>query len=225
MHKLLKTQFKHRFFILLMALLLVFLCNAFFHDESLQFMLNLMFIVLIVASLLTITQERARLVLPCVLFGLSIALVMISGGISSFSHDVRIIQLGLVISFLLLITGTTLQSTLRFEKVTSNTLYGAVCSYLLIGLTFTYLFLLIYELDPNSFRFLFPNEISQLPQNFTYYSFVTLTTLGYGDILPVSIPAKTFAWFEAVIGQVYLTILIAQLVGLFIVHKQKKLSK
>jgi len=56
-------------------------------------------------------------------------------------------------------------------------------------------------------------------QEFTYFSFVTLTTLGYGDIAPVSIIAKTACWMEAVIGQAYLTILIAQLVGHYIARK------
>ena len=57
---------------------------------------------------------------------------------------------------------------------------------------------------------------------FIYYSFVTLTTLGYGDTIPLIPPARSFSFVEAVIGQIYLAVLIARLVGLHIVHSSKK---
>jgi voltage-gated potassium channel Kch len=53
---------------------------------------------------------------------------------------------------------------------------------------------------------------------FRYFSFMTLTTVGYGDVLPRSDAARTLAALEAVMGQIYLTVLVARLVGLHIVH-------
>ena len=53
-----------------------------------------------------------------------------------------------------------------------------------------------------------------LNDNLSYFSFVTLTTLGYGDIVPVSGPAKTFSTLEAIVGQLYIALLVARLVGL-----------
>ncbi|MCB1828427.1 MAG: two pore domain potassium channel family protein, partial [Coxiellaceae bacterium] len=61
-------------------------------------------------------------------------------------------------------------------------------------------------------------------QSLTYFSYVTLSTLGYGDIVPLSAPARTFAWLEAITGQGYLTILIAQVVGQFIAQKKDSSS-
>jgi voltage-gated potassium channel Kch len=58
--------------------------------------------------------------------------------------------------------------------------------------------------------------------NFIYYSFVTLTTLGYGDIVPVSPHARALSSLEAVIGQLFIAVLIARLVGMHIVHETEK---
>ena len=57
---------------------------------------------------------------------------------------------------------------------------------------------------------------------YLYYSFVTLSTLGYGDITPVSAPTRVLSWFEAVTGELYLAVLIARLVGLHIVHSREE---
>jgi hypothetical protein len=54
---------------------------------------------------------------------------------------------------------------------------------------------------------------------FTYYSFVTLTTVGYGDVTPISTPARTCAWLEALTGQFYLAVLVAGLVGALLSQK------
>ncbi len=82
-------------------------------------------------------------------------------------------------------------------------------------------------LDPGSFRT--PEGLSLVPEavnagreyTFIYYSFVTLTTLGYGEITPASHWSRTLAWTEAVIGQLFLAILVARLVGLHIVHSAR----
>jgi hypothetical protein len=71
--------------------------------------------------------------------------------------------------------------------------------------------------------FIVSNEdVSRTGGNFLYYSFVTLTTLGYGDITPASSPARSLSTLEAVTGQLYIAILVARLVGLHIVHAGKK---
>ena len=69
--------------------------------------------------------------------------------------------------------------------------------------------------EPGRKKMAFGGEKSLIP---IYFSFVTLTTLGYGDMVPVSPPARILAILEAVVGQIYLTVLVARLVGLHIVH-------
>lgn len=103
------------------------------------------------------------------------------------------------------------------ERVTVDTLAGAVSTYLLIGMTFAGLYLCINTLAPGSFL-LEPgdtpmvNDVNAI-SDYLYYSFVTLTTVGFGDALPVSAAAKSLTIIEAVCGQMYLAILIAVLIG------------
>jgi hypothetical protein len=100
----------------------------------------------------------------------------------------------------------------RKGRVTMPLIHGAIAVYLLIGVCFSFVFLAIYGFDPGSFKGLEDAGVSH--NKFTYFSFVTLTTLGYGDVTPVSRMGESLATMEAVIGQLYLTVLVARLVGM-----------
>jgi len=97
------------------------------------------------------------------------------------------------------------------SDVSGELIAGAVAVYLLLGMIFAFLFGLVEAVSPGSFL----DAHSQAP-NFHYYSMVTLTTLGYGDIVPVTPLARGLGSFEAVLGQLYLTVLVARLVGMHI---------
>lgn len=97
-------------------------------------------------------------------------------------------------------------------KVTMTIIHGAIAVYLLIGVGFSFVFSALFTLDPHSFKGLAESGIGH--DKFTYFSFVTLTTLGYGDVSPVSRMAEAAATLEAAIGQLYLTVLVARLVGM-----------
>lgn len=120
--------------------------------------------------------------------------------------------------FFFVITFFVLRYVMRHKTITFNSLCGAVCGYLLIGLTWSYIYRALFVFAAGNFLGVGLDGLSPdgLEQHFTYFSFVTLTTLGYGDITPLSNAAKMFAWVEAVIGQIYLTMWIARLVGLHI---------
>jgi len=108
------------------------------------------------------------------------------------------------------------------DRPTSERLFGALCAYIFIGMLFALLYARLEFHDTNLPAFSVSNdaiiesassEAGLLPL-FTYYSFVTLTTLGYGDITPVSEAARTLAWIEALIGQLYLAVMVAGAVAL-----------
>ena len=83
---------------------------------------------------------------------------------------------------------------------------------------FALLFTVIAELRPGSFHFAVarPPEFAARPlADMVYYSFVTLATLGYGDIVPLSPSAKGLAILEAIVGQIYLVVVVARLVSLY----------
>ena len=92
--------------------------------------------------------------------------------------------------------------------ITADAIKGGIFAYILLGLFWFELYRLISYLNPNSFS---RNEDFEL----LYFSFTTLTTLGYGDMLPVSKFAKILANLEGIIGVLYPTIFIARLVGLY----------
>lgn len=128
--------------------------------------------------------------------------------------------------------------------VTADKISGTICVYLLIGLWWALLYCLVEMITPGSFRLPSPGDgppaakqevaapvparepvhgkffLSEDSSYLNYFSFVTLTSTGYGDVLPLTPPARTFAWLEAVIGQFYIAVLVARLVGLHIVHSQ-----
>ncbi|GAB4378603.1 MAG: hypothetical protein Kow00121_30930 [Elainellaceae cyanobacterium] len=107
------------------------------------------------------------------------------------------------------------------EKVTADTLKGAIAAYLLMGIAWAALYNVVYGLDSYAF-----NGISSLHHqadsaDFLHFSFITLTTVGYGDIEPVNLFARTFADLEAIAGVMYSSILIARLVGLYKSNSQE----
>jgi len=210
---------RHKFLYLFVALILYFISNALLQEVRIHYLVSLFFTILIISSLLTVANHKKILLIPLILLGISVFITMLSGGIDYVSETARMVQLPLSILFLFSITVTSGIATFQFEKVTANKLYGAVCTYLLIGLTFTYIGLTIHHFNPAAFKIAENLTDLRAIQEFIYFSFVTLTTLGYGDITPLNVIAKTVCWMEAVIGQLYLTILIAQLVGQFIAGK------
>ena len=103
-----------------------------------------------------------------------------------------------------------LAMVLRPGTVSRRRLEGAVAAYLLLGLAWAAAYEWVAPLDPAAFS----GAASGGSQSWSYYSFVTLSTMGYGDILPVAPVARSLAVAEAITGQLYLAILISRLVAL-----------
>ena len=130
-----------------------------------------------------------------------------------------------ILALLAMFSVSILGDVLRAGRVTANKIYGALCVYLLVGFTFAFIYAILEQLQPGSFSV--PEETGQAADymgkvmRMRYFSFVTLTTVGFGDIVPRSAAARTFATLEAIMGQIYLAVLVARLVGLHIVHGSK----
>jgi hypothetical protein len=106
---------------------------------------------------------------------------------------------------------------IRQKRIEADTLYGAVCVYLMLGLTWFVLYSFIHHLDPGAFYCGADQNLNGIidSADLLYFSFVTLTTLGYGDITPVSANVRSLSFLEAATGTLYSAILIARLVGLY----------
>jgi len=168
-----------------------------------------------------LVAQRRRAVLAA--WGLAL-LAVVERVVSAIEPSHRILALTSLVwlAFFAFVTWIEFRSVLRQRRITSETLSMAISVYLLLGLTFANLYVALTLLDPGAFAFgaslgtppgaAPPQEL--VPPTLVYFSFVTLTTMGYGDITPLSLPAKYGAVAEGVLGQLYLAILVARLVGM-----------
>ena len=120
------------------------------------------------------------------------------------------------LAFLVLVGVVAAIQVFRRDRVDLNKVVGALCIYLLIGAIWAILFQLLDDVSPGSFSGLDGYEGHALSWRFIYFSFVTLTTLGYGDVLPLTIYAETLVFLEAVLGQFYLAVLLAGLISAYL---------
>ena len=123
------------------------------------------------------------------------------------------IAISLSLFFLFTSIFVAFKSVFFSANITLNQLVGASCIYLLLGIIWAILYSNLYYLSPVSFIGLSDAGTKLHFPEFMYYSYVTLTTLGFGDITPISPVAKTLSFMQAIVGQLYLTIMVAGLVG------------
>jgi hypothetical protein len=172
---------------------------------------------LLVAGVFAVSRRRAVLAGSLALALPALAFEWIS--YHTRSREVDLIDLALLSVFIAFVAGVILLEILRETRVTMDTIFGGICIYLLIGLAGALTHDAMETAHPGSYldggRPLPPAQSvhARMPE-FTYFSFVTLTTLGFGDIVPVPRVARTVTSLEAVIGQLYVAIFVARLVGL-----------
>jgi Ion channel len=119
--------------------------------------------------------------------------------------------------FVAFIVGQLLRFILESPKVNSEVLCAGISSYLLLGLLWMFAYVVVGVLVPESFAFNSGTGADRTMDGFNayYFSFVTLSTVGYGDITPVSNPARALAVMESIAGTLYVAVLVARLVALY----------
>jgi hypothetical protein len=127
--------------------------------------------------------------------------------------------LGTSLLSLVLFLVVVLGQTLRPGPITFHRIQGAVAAYLVLGILWAHVYALLAHLHPGAFSG--PLSPADGPRAFFYFSFVTLTTVGYGDVLPVHPAARSLAMLEAVTGSLYLSILVARLVSQAVASDQR----
>jgi hypothetical protein len=144
--------------------------------------------------------------------------MLVSSWISLIRVDLPLLILFWVSTsaFFLVTTVTMFTDLVRCEKVTSNTIYEGITVYLLLGLTWFALYNIAELLHPGSFRGLSQTDGIATPSSeLLYFSFVTLSTTGYGDITPATPHVRSLAILEAVTGVLYIATFVARLVAAY----------
>lgn len=173
----------------------------------------------ILAGLLGLAREGRRF--RSVLVGTCLVAMVLQGlalGVAGRETDLGA-TLGAMLSFGLL-AFAVLRQTLAPGRVTLRRIEGAIAAYLLIGLIFAGAYELVGALAPGAFlRNGAPMATHALGGDFVFFSFVTLTTTGYGDMVPVHPVARSLALLEAITGQLFLAVVLARLVSLEIADR------
>lgn len=158
-----------------------------------------------------------------VIAGLVMTVVMIASlGLQYFYPNKSIAAIGMIAGIVLiaLVVANIIGYILKSDEVCREVIYSAILLYLLLALMWAFLYAFLELVDPTSFNIDLSDTKDYLAI-FQYYSFVTITTLGYGDITPVTEVAQAFTVLEAVIGQLYLVVAVAWLVGMHVSKKSR----
>jgi hypothetical protein len=221
---------RHRFVVLFVALLVFLLLVPIIHEVHAvlprtmpPLVEALVFLAVLAGAVASISNTTAwkwfalGLGLPAAVLGALHTLVE--------SMPVEIIRHLFGVAFLGYVMAVMLRFTLTRQQVTFNTVCASLCIYLLLGIVWALGYAVLHMLDPTAFRGTSgvgegSAVLFRIGKGYStsvlYFSFTTLTTLGYGDIVPVSPTARMLTSVEAITGQLYLTVLVARLVGLHI---------
>ena len=124
--------------------------------------------------------------------------------------------------FLVLLAVAILFRVFEEGEINVHRIQGAVAVYLLLGVIWAGCYRLVIEADPTAFNFPSVTDEGSLMSKLVYFSFVTLTTVGYGDITALDTGARSLAMLEALTGQLFPAVLIARLVSMEVSHRLEK---
>lgn len=136
--------------------------------------------------------------------------------------SLEIVHLLLMLGFFIFTVKKAAKQALFTDSITQNSIVGSVCIFLLLGLIWVMLYLLLYNFSPESFSGFTHITWQANFSDFIYFSFVSLTTLGYGEMLPISPLAKFLVYTEVIVGDFYMAIVVSSLVGTLLTTSLEK---
>lgn len=212
-----RAPLEYRYGTLFMSLLLLLAIRAVLPERLELLGMSIVFTLVVSAGVGALAQTR-RGFRVALLIAVPTLLLMWAGPRLGARVTVVLADI-LLAAFLAYAAAAILNRVIRTDQVDAETIYGAVCVYFLLAAFWGMLYALAEIVAPGSFNL--PDHLSLTDGGrleagpMMYYSFVTITTLGYGDITPVSELARLLAVLEATLGQLFLVILVARIVGLY----------
>ncbi len=215
----------YRFLQLLLYILAFTLIMPLFQfDWLLQVFSDIFLLNALLVSLSTGPKPRRWQVLLWMLLGMALVFTSLSFFVANLAAQWWFLSLGLKIDiiFLVLCFVATLQYIFTGSRINLDKIFAAIVAYLMLSLIFAQLYGLIFLYQPHSFNLSWPTDkisLQLLHNTFIYYSVVVITTVGIGDIMPLTPLARTFTMLEAISGQFFVAILVGWLVGRFLYYE------
>ena len=200
---------------ILSMLILAPILDSFIHTQILT---DLLLTALLFEIIFAIRSSRSQLIVGVILVLPLIAAIWAS-------NFFQITTIGLAsrifgVLFFAFAAVNILRTIFKAKAVTREIIFAAIVAYLLIALMWAFLYMVLDLLAPGSFS-LPEGSFRAETMRFEYFSFITITTLGYGDITPLTTQASAMAMLEALIGQIYMVVLVAWLVGMYVSRKSR----
>ncbi|HVJ58099.1 MAG TPA: potassium channel family protein [Terrimicrobiaceae bacterium] len=207
---------------LLVALVLLFLFFPFVEEvEGGDVIISILLSLVLLSAVLAVADRKGVFFIALVLVIPAIA----GKWISHFRPDLVPPPVFLIAGLALIafVVANLLRFVLRAPSVNTEVLCASISAYLMLGLLWTVAYWLVAQVTPNAFAFNTNTGTKETMVGFNafYFSFITLSTVGYGDIAPVSRIARWLAATEAMTGLLYVTVLIARLVSLYSTPKSQ----
>ena len=211
-----QTTNNYRLFLAALVLLTIFpLINALFPSYSHQFF-RLTYSLVIILGTYTVTRSLTKLSFGAVLGFITIASYWGTELAPIGETQFNMIPNFLGISFFSFIGVQLYHSIKSYQSVDTNVIYGTIIGYLILGIIGGQSCIFLDQIVPGSFESV---DVEASPYQYYYFSFVCLTTVGFGDITPITDAGRSLALLISLIGQVYLTVVIALIIGKFISQK------
>jgi hypothetical protein len=215
-----KVCFKERFLGLLIFIIAMLIVGPLFEEfVKIRILMDILWSAIFVSAIYAVSQKKHH-----ILIGVMLALPMLASVWAKYFVQYKaLIAVGSLCgaAFFLFAIIQMLIFIYSHKEVTRDLIIGAAVVYLFMALMWTFIFVAVETLHPGSFNIPEGQNI-EASRQFVYYSFVTLTTLGYGDITPATSMARSLCILEAVNGQLYLVVQVAWLVG---VHVSQSMFK
>jgi hypothetical protein len=212
--------FKERFLSLLIFIVAMIIVGPLFEEfVRLSILMDILWSAIFISAVYAVSQKKRHILIAVLL-----ALPMLGSIWTKYYVQPKaLVVVGSLCgaAFMLFIIIQMLIFIYSHKEVTRDLIVGAAVVYLLMSLMWTFVFVVVETLHPGSFNIPEGQDI-EATRHFLYFSFVTLTTLGYGDITPITPMARSLCVLEAVIGQLYLVVQVAWLVG---VHVSQSMLK
>ena len=215
-----KAFYKDRFLFLIIFMVALIVLGPFMQGFiGLRLFMEVFFSIIFIATIYAVSQKRLHIIIA--------AILLIPALLAVWTPDIPRHNILLTIGYLcgLIVLAFAIISILKYlfaeETVTRQTISAAVAVYLLIALMWTFIYRLIENLYPGSFAVAHDN-LHTAENIYLYFSLVTITTLGYGDITPIGSQAIALSVLEAITGQIYLVVVVAWFVGLYVSRKSSK---